>query len=83
MAANVLVIQPSPVTSHQSPAELQTKVREDFTIMEKTPTMAFSWFKAPTTLSHLRHLRHFATLTLTPLYTGAVIIRDDGYKTLC
>ena len=23
--------------------ELQTKVREDFTIMEKAPTKAFSW----------------------------------------
>ena len=30
--------------------ELQTKVREDFTITEKAPTRAFSWLKA-----HLRH----------------------------
>ena len=28
--------------------ELQTKVREDFTIAEKAPTKAFSWLKAPT-----------------------------------
>ena len=28
--------------------ELQTKVREDITIMEKVPTRAFSWLKAPT-----------------------------------
>ena len=34
--------------------ELQTKVREDFTITEKAPTRAFSWLKA---LSHLR--RHY------------------------
>ena len=27
--------------------ELQTKVREDFTITEEAPTKAFSWFKAP------------------------------------
>ena len=27
--------------------ELQREVREDFTIMEKAPTMAFSWLKAP------------------------------------
>ena len=26
------------------PLELQTKVREDFTITEKVPTVAFSWF---------------------------------------
>ena len=28
--------------------ELQTKVREDFTIAERAPTKAFSWLKAPT-----------------------------------
>ena len=28
--------------------ELQTKVREDVTIMEMAPTRAFSWLKAPT-----------------------------------
>ena len=27
--------------------ELQTKVREDLTIMEKAPNRAFSWLKAP------------------------------------
>ena len=28
--------------------ELQTKVREDFTMTEKAPTRAFSWLKSPT-----------------------------------
>ena len=32
--------------------ELQTKVREDFIIMEEAPTRAFYWLKV---LSHLRH----------------------------
>ena len=31
--------------------ELQTKVREDFTITEKVPTMAFSWLKEESTYS--------------------------------
>ena len=31
--------------------ELQTKVCEDFTIMEKTPIRAFSWLKVPTSTS--------------------------------
>ena len=35
-----------------SQAELQTKLREDFTITEKDPIRAFSWLKA---LSYLRH----------------------------
>ena len=30
--------------------ELQTKVPEYFTITKKTPTRAFSWFKAPTSV---------------------------------
>ena len=36
--------------------QLDTKVREDFTITEKAPTSAFSWLKGPITLafSHLR-----------------------------
>ena len=38
--------------------ELQTKVREDFTITEKAPSRAFSWLKA------LSHLRHYAKLVL-------------------
>ena len=38
-------------------AELQTKVRNDFTILQEAPTTAFSWLKAPT--SALRTLlRH-------------------------
>ena len=28
--------------------ELQMKVHDDFTLMEKTPTWSFSWLKAPT-----------------------------------
>ena len=44
-----------------SPFEPQTKVRDDFTITEKTPTMAFSWLKAPTsTFTFKILLRHFA-----------------------
>ena len=48
---------PGPVTCHAAvtqsvvtinAVELQIKVREDFTIMEKAPTRAFSWLKAPT-----------------------------------
>ena len=31
-----------------SALELETKVREDSTITEKTPTKAVSWLKAPT-----------------------------------
>ena len=30
------------------PVTLQTKVRKEFTIIEKAPTWAFSWLKAPT-----------------------------------
>ena len=33
--------------------QLQTKVREDFTIKEKVPTGAFSWLKAPTSASFM------------------------------
>ena len=32
--------------------QLDTKIREDFTITEKAPTRDFSWLKV---LSHLRH----------------------------
>ena len=47
--------------------ELQTKVREDFTIMEKAPTRAFSWLKAPTSAFTLKTLlRHYAKRALTP-----------------
>ena len=35
-----------------SSVELQTRVRKDFTIMEKAPSRALSWFKA---LSHFTH----------------------------
>ena len=39
----VLRIRPVPCA-----VELSTKVREDFTITEKVPTVAFSWLKVPT-----------------------------------
>ena len=49
-------------------AELQMKVREDFTITEKAPTKAFSI--SFLLLAHLRHyqlslLRHYAKQALT------------------
>ena len=51
-----------------SPLELQTKVREDFTITEKASTRAYSWLKAPLSTSALSFktlLRHYATPALT------------------
>ena len=44
--------------------ELQTKVREDFTVMEK-PTRAFFWLKSPTSALFKALLRHYAKQTLT------------------
>ena len=47
--------------------ELQTKVREDFKIMEKAPTRAFSRLKAATTAFAFKtRLRHQAKRALTP-----------------
>ena len=47
--------------------ELQTKLREDFTIMEKAPTRAFSWLKVPTSAFTFKTLlRHYAKRALTP-----------------
>ena len=44
------------------PAELQTKVREDFTIRENVPTRAFSWLKEPTSSFTFKTLsRHYTT----------------------
>ena len=41
--------------------ELQTKVREDFTITEKASTRAFSWLEAPTNAFTFNTLlRHYA-----------------------
>ena len=41
--------------------ELQTKVREHFTILEKAPTRAFTWLKAPTSAFTFKTLlRHYA-----------------------
>ena len=37
-----------PLPLCHSPLELETKVLKHFTIMEKAPTKAFSWLKAPT-----------------------------------
>ena len=43
------------------------EVREDFTIMEKAPTRAFSWLKAATTAFTFKTLlRHHAKRALTP-----------------
>ena len=43
------------------------EVREDFTIMEKAPTRAFSWLGAPTSAFTLKTLlRHYAKRALTP-----------------
>ena len=47
--------------------ELQKKVREDFTIMKKTRTLAYSWLKAPSSAFTFRTLlRHYAKRALTP-----------------
>ena len=47
--------------------ELQTNVREDFTITEKAPTRAFSWLKAPTSAFTFKTLvRHYAKRAFTP-----------------
>ena len=46
--------------------KLQTKVREDFTIMKKAPTMAFSWLKVPTSAFTFKTLsRQYAKHVLT------------------
>ena len=45
----------------RAPDEGYPKVSEDFTIMEKAPTRAFSWLKVPTsTLTFKTLLRHYA-----------------------
>ena len=47
------------VLASQPPVELQTKVREDFTITEKAPTTrAFSWLNHLPALSYSRHKGH-------------------------
>ena len=57
--------------------ELQTNVREVFTITEKDPTRAFSWLKAATIVFTLKALlRHYAKQALTP-----VSIREIGSPT--
>ena len=58
-------------------------VPEDFTITEKAPTRAFSWFKAATTAFTFKTLlRHYAKRALTPrsLNVGP---RRKGHKGLC
>ena len=55
--------------------EVQTKVREDFTITEKAHTWAFSWLKAPTsTFTFKTLLRHYAKQALTPQSLNVVSI---------
>ena len=43
--------------AHTYTLELQTKVREYFTITEKAPSRAFSWLKAPTLAFTVKTLR--------------------------
>ena len=46
--------------------ELQTKVREDFTITEKVPTRTFSWLKVTTSKFTFKALlRHYAKQALS------------------
>ena len=53
--------------AHTYTLELQTKVREYFTITEKAPTRAFSWLKTATTpFTFKTLLRHYAKWSLTP-----------------
>ena len=42
--------------------EVQTKVREDFTITEKAHTWAFSWLKAPTSTFTFKTLNRQALI---------------------
>ena len=62
------------------PAELQTKVREDFTITEKARTKASSWLKAPMNAFNFKTLlRHsdceiFANLSLKLYYQAVVFV---------
>ena len=43
--------------------ELQTKVREDFKIMEKASSRAFSWLKVPTNAFTFKTLCETGTTT--------------------
>ena len=53
-------------TNTASPLELQTKVREDFTITKKATPRAFSWLKVPTNAFTFKTLsRHYAKQVLT------------------
>ena len=55
------------------------KFHEDFTIMEKAPTRAFSYLKAPTSAFTFKTLlRHYAKWALTPRNwdADAKVIRD-------
>ena len=46
--------------------ELQTKVREDFTITEKAPNLAFFWLKVPSSnFTFKKLLRHYAKQVFT------------------
>ena len=54
-------MEPEPEPEWMWRVELQTKVREVFTITERVPTRAFSWLKAHTgTFTVKTLLRHFA-----------------------
>ena len=62
------------------------KIREDFSITEKAPTRAFSWFKVPTSAFTFKTLlRHYAKQTLTQgkpeKGSGRGLLRD--YEPFC
>ena len=47
-------------------SELQTGVREDFTITEKAPNLAFFWLKVPSSnFTFKKLLRHYAKQVFT------------------
>ena len=55
-------------------------VPEDFTIMEKAPTRAFSWLKAPTSAFTFKTLlRHYAKQALTPWFLNVKLGPRHNY----
>ena len=65
-----------PLPLCHSPLELETKVLKHFTIMEKAPTKAFSWLKAPTNTYYIFiTLRRQLNFTFTScVYTPFTIV---------
>ena len=56
MSSNYCTKVPARTAARGCCLELQTKVREDFTIKEKTPGRAFSWLNVPSFLTLIRGL---------------------------